>query len=164
MKDIVHFFFQEGTEPNSGVNISSAFGIPTAHSSALLDSNTPHSTIGERTSAPQNVSLPRTEVTTTKASSSNASTETKSISFTAEASKLSTDINKVLGLKDIPLPAVLEQMSPRLTSVLDSEHANRSSKNANKSKTVSSETTPRNSPTLEQSLTQSKPETQVWIK
>ncbi|XP_021920946.1 FGFR1 oncogene partner-like isoform X2 [Zootermopsis nevadensis] len=125
---------QEGTEPNIGMNISSALGNQIAHSGALLDSNTPNSAIGERTSAQRNV---------------------------AETSKLSTDIYKVLRLKDIPLPAVLEQMSPRSTSVSDSEHANHSSKNASKSKTVSSETTPHNSPTLEQSLTQSKPETQA---
>lgn len=164
MKDILHFFFQEGTEPNIGMNISSALGNQIAHSGALLDSNTPNSAIGERTSAQRNVGLSQSEVTTTKASSSNVSAETKSITFTAETSKLSTDIYKVLRLKDIPLPAVLEQMSPRSTSVSDSEHANHSSKNASKSKTVSSETTPHNSPTLEQSLTQSKPETQVWIK
>jgi hypothetical protein len=160
-QNILHFFFQEGTEPSSGVITSFASGNPTAQSSALLDSNTPNSTTGKRTSAPQNVGFIQTAITTTKASSNNVLTEAKAISITAETSKPSTDINKVLRLKDIPLPAVFEQMSPRSTSVSESEHANHSSKAVNKSKTGSSETTTHNSPTLEQSLTQSRLETQV---
>jgi hypothetical protein len=164
-KSIICFFFQEGKKQDSGKSIatSSAVNNSTVQNSALLDSNTSDSTTGERISTPQNVILIQTEVATTKASSTNESTETKSISFIAEASKQSTDINKVPRLKDIPLPAVMEEMCPGSVSVSDAEHASHSSKDTNKNKTGLSETTPRNSQTLEQSVTQSKLETQVWI-
>lgn len=159
-------FFQEENQANSGedTETSSAVHNPALQINTLLNSNTPNTNIWDKTSAPQNITLLRTEVITTKDSSSNLTTETKSASFAAEASKLSTDINKVPKLKDIPLPAVVEDMSPRSISVSEAEHESHDSKNANRSKTGPSEATPHNSPTPEQSLTQSKPETQVWIK
>jgi len=60
------------------------------------------------------------------------------------------------------LPVTKEEISPQ-TSVSEADHASHSSKDASKSKTSSSETTPRNSPTLEQSSAH-KPDTEVWIK
>jgi hypothetical protein len=160
------FFFQEENKANSGekTGTSSAVCNPAVQINTLLNSNTPNTSIGDKTSAPQNVTLLQTEVVTTKDSYSNLSTETKSVDFTTEASKQSTDINKVSRLKDIPLSAVVEEMSPRSISISEAERESHDSKNANRSKTGLSETTPCNSPTPEQSLTQSKPKTQVWIK
>lgn len=64
--------------------------------------------------------------------------------------------------KGIILPSTTEEISPQ-TSVSEAEHASHNSKDASKSKTASSETTPHNPPTLEQSSAH-KPEIQVWIK
>jgi hypothetical protein len=123
----------------------------------LLNSNTPNSSTGEKTSAPQ------TEVGTTKDSSSNLSTEAKSVEFTAEASKESTDINKVPRIKDIPL-SVVEEMSQRSISISEAELESLDSKNANRSKRETSEVKPHNSPTPQQLTTQNRPEIQVWTK
>ncbi|XP_033607529.1 FGFR1 oncogene partner isoform X2 [Cryptotermes secundus] len=152
---------KEENKANNGENTetSSAVHNPAVQINTLLNSNTPNTNIWDKTSAPQNITLLRTEVVTTKESSSNLTTETKSASFTAEASKLSTDINKVPKMKDIPLPAVVEDMSP----ISEAEHESHDSKNANRSKAGPLETTPHNSQTPEQSLTQCKPETQAAL-
>jgi hypothetical protein len=161
----VLLFFQEENKANSGENTetSSAMHNPAIQINTLLNSNTPNTNIEGKTLAPQNINLLQNEVVTTIDSYSNL-TETKSVSFTTEVSKLSTDINNVPRLKDIPLAAVVEEMSARSVSVSEAGHESHDSKNSNRSKREPSENTPRNSPTPEQTLTQSKPETQVWIK
>lgn len=158
-KSIAPFFLQDGNKPHSedSIETSSVVDNPTAQTSTQLDSDIPNSNTGKRTSATQL----KTEVETTKDTSSNKLIERKSFSST-EASKQLTDTNQVPRTKGIILPATIEEISPQ-TSVSEAEHASHNSKDASKSKTVASETTPPNSPTLEQSSAH-KPETQVWIK
>lgn len=158
-KSIAPFFLQDGNKPHSedSIEISSVVSNPTAQTSTQLDSDIPNSNTGKRTSATQL----KTEVETTKDNSSNTLIERKSVSST-EASKLTGTI-QVPRSKGIILSATTEEISPQTTSVSEAEHASHNSKDASKSKTVSSETTPRNSPTLEQSSAH-KPEIQVWIK
>ena len=156
-KSIPPFFLQDGNKPHSEDSTeTSVVGNPTAQTSTQLYSDIPNSNTGKRTSATQL----KTEVETTKDNSSNKLIERKSFSST-EASKQLTDTNQVPISKGIILPATTEEISPQ-TSVSEAEHASHNSKDASKSKT-SSENTPRNSPTLEQSSAH-KSETQVWIK
>jgi hypothetical protein len=148
-KSIALFFLQGGNKPHSEDSIETS-SVTTAQTNAQLDSDIPSNNRGERNSA---TSL-HTEVETTK------DTERKSVSCT-EASKQLIDTNQVPRSKGIILPATTEEISPHSTLVSEAEHASHNSKDASKSKTVSSET-PRNSQTLEQSSAH-KPETQVWI-
>jgi hypothetical protein len=159
---VFFYLLQDENNSNSGENRETPYGVfnPAFQINTFLNSNTPNTNIGEKTSAPQNV----TEVVITKGSSSYLSTETKSVEFTAEASKQSTDINKVPRLKDISLPAVVDEMSPSSISISEAELESHDSKNANRSKREASESTPHNSPTPEQLTTQTKPETQVCTK
>lgn len=159
-KSIAPFFLQDANKPHSedSIETSSVVENPTAQTSTQLDSDIPNSNTGRRTSATQL----KTEVETTKDNSSNKLIERKSVSST-EASKQLTDTNQVPRSKGIILPVTTEEISPQTTSVSEAEHASHSSKDASKSKTVSSETTPRNSPTLEQSSAY-KPDTKVWLK
>lgn len=158
-KSIAPFFLQDARKPHSedSIETSSVVGNTTAQTSTQLDSDIPNSNTEKRTSATQL----KTEVETTKDNSSNKLIERKSLSST-EASKL-TDTNQVPRSKGIILPVTTEEISPQTTSISEAEHASHSSKDASKSKTASSETTPRNSPTLEQSSSH-KPDKKVWIK
>jgi hypothetical protein len=160
------FVLQDENNSNSGENKETSYGAfnQAFQINTFLNSNTPNTNIGDKTSAPQNVTLLPTEVVTTKDSSSNLSIETKSVEFTAEASKQSTDINKVPKLKTISLPTVVDEMSPTSISISEAELESHDSKSANRGTREPSESTPHNSPTPEQLATQSKPETQVWTK
>jgi len=159
-KSIAPFFLQDGNKPHNedSIETSSVVGNPSAQTSTQLDSDIPNSNTGKRTSSTQL----KTEVETTKDNSSNKLIERKSVSST-EASKQLTDTHQVPRSKGSILPATTEEISPQTTSVSEAEHMSHSSKDASKSKTASSETTPRNSLTLEQSSAH-KPETKVWIK
>ena len=159
-KTIAPFFLQDGNKPHSedSIETSSVVGNPTAQTSTQLDSDIQNSNTGKRTSATQL----KTEVETTKDNSSNKLIERKSDSST-EASKQLTDTNQVPRSKGIILPATTEEVCPHTSSISEAEHASHTSKDASKSKTASSETMPRNSPTLEQLSSAHKPETQVWI-
>jgi len=159
-ESIAPFILQDGNKPHSddSIETSSAVGNPTAQTSTQSDSDIPNSYTGKRTSDTQL----KTEVETTRDNSSNKLIERKAVSST-DASKQLTDINQVPRSKGIILPATTEEISPQTTSISEAEHASHNSKDASKSNTASSDTTPRNSPTLEQSSAH-KPEAQVWIK
>ena len=157
---IAPFSLQDGNKPHSedSTETSSVVGNPTAQTNTQLDSDIPNNNTRQRTSATQL----KTEAETTKDNSSNKLIEKKSVSST-EASKQQTDTNQFPRSKGIILPAATEEISLHTNSISEAEHASHSSKDASKSKTVSSETTPHNSPTLEHSSAH-KAETQVWIK
>lgn len=147
---------KDGNKPNSGKNIATM--NPSAQNSALSDNSSNGSSV-DKSAIPSGVSLLRSEATATKENSNNASLETKPVSLLAEVSKQTGDTNKVPRLKEVPLPVASEENSPRSVSA-ELEHASQSSKESNKSKTSSSQITPRNSPVLEPSPTLTKPESQ----
>ncbi|XP_069680561.1 centrosomal protein 43-like [Periplaneta americana] len=147
---------KDENKPNSGKSIATI--DPLAQNGALTD-NSSNSASGEKPAIPSNVNLLRSEVTTTKENSNNVPLETKPVSLVPEISKQIGDTNKVPRLKEIPLPVASEENSPRSVSS-ELEDASQSSKESNRSKTGSSQITPRNSLIVEPSPTHTKPESQ----